>query len=257
MSDAVILRREGTIAEVVLNNPDRHNALSAAVLDGLHAAVAQLAVDPDVRAVILHGGEARAFCAGADLKERMAMDEAQVFTTVHKTREAANGLERLPMPVIAAIHGACFGGGLELALACDIRIAAEDAQLGLTEVSLGIIPGAGGTQRLPRVVGVARAKELIFTAARLTAQEAERMGLVNRVVPRDRLLAEARAVADRIAQMAPLAVRAAKRAIDGGAALGAGLELEWQAYQSIIRTADRREGLLAFAEKRPPRYRGC
>lgn len=254
--DKVLLRRDGPIAEIILNNPEKHNALSAAVLDGIFAAVAELGVDRTVRAAILHGGEAKAFCAGADLKDRLGMTEAQVYQTVYRTREAANSLERLPMPVIAAIHGSCFGGGLEMALACDIRLASEDAQLGLTEVSWAIIPGAGGTQRLPRVVGIGKAKELIFTAARLTAAEAAAIGLVNRVVARENLLAEARAMAARIAEMGPLGVRAAKRALNAGMELGDGLQAEWEAYQSIIPTADRLEGLRAFAEKRKPVYRG-
>ncbi len=252
----VRVERTGAVAEIILDNPEKHNALSAALLDELLAAVAELAVDRAVRVAIVHGGTAKAFCAGADLKERMGLDEAQVFGAVHRTREAAGGLEQLPMPVIAAIHGACFGGGLELALACDIRLAAEDARLGLTEVGLAIIPGAGGTQRLPQVVGIARAKELIYTAARLTAAEAAQIGLVNRVVSGAGLLAEARAMAGRMAELGPLALRAAKRALNAGQQLGDGLRAEWEAYQSIIPTADRREGLRAFAEKRKPEYRG-
>lgn len=256
MSDAVLVRAGGPVAEVILNNPQRHNALSAPVVEGLHRAAAHLALAPDVRVVIVHGGESPAFCSGADLKERAAMTDPEVYATVHRLREAVNAFDRLPMPVIAAIHGACFGGGLELALACDIRIAAEDARLGLTELEWAVIPGAGGTQRLPRVVGVARAKEMIFTAARLGAAEAERIGLVNRVVPRDRLLEEARALAGRIAELAPLAARLAKRAIHAGLELGDGLAHEWEAYQAVIPTEDRREGLRAFAEKRKPEYRG-
>nr|PZN45217.1 MAG: enoyl-CoA hydratase [Bacillota bacterium] len=244
------------MAEVVLNNPDRHNALSGAVLEGLHRAVAELAVDRQVRAVILHGGEARAFCAGADLKERAGMTEAEVYATVHRLREAVNGFYRLPVPVIAAIHGGCYGGGLELALACDIRLAADDAELGLTELSWAIIPGAGGTQRLARLVGPGRARELIFTAARIGAAEAERIGLVNRVVRRAELLPAARAMAARIAEMGPVAVRAAKKALNAADALGEGLALEWQYYQEVIPTRDRLEGLRAFAEKRKPEYRG-
>ncbi|MCG0237917.1 MAG: enoyl-CoA hydratase-related protein [Firmicutes bacterium] len=254
--EAVLLRREGPVAEVVLNNPGRHNALSGAVLEGLHRVVAALAVDRQVRAVFLHGGEARAFCAGADLKERAGMTEAEVYATVHRLRKAVNGVYRLPVPVIAAIHGGCYGGGLELALACDIRLAAEDAELGLTELSWAIIPGAGGTQRLARLVGPGRARELIFTAARVGAAEAERIGLVNRVVPRAELLPAARAMAARIAEMGPVAVRAAKKALNAADALGEGLALEWQYYQETIPTRDRLEGLRAFAEKRKPEYRG-
>lgn len=254
--EKVVLAREGPIAWVALNNPERHNALSRDVVSALQAAADALAVDRQVRVVVLHGGESRSFCSGADLKERQGMDEPEVLATVHALREAVNSVAQLPVPVIAAIHGNAFGGGLELALACDIRIAADDAQMGLTEVGWGIIPGAGGCVRLPALVGPARAKELIFTARRLTAAEALNLGLVSRVVARSELLAECRRLAEQIAAQAPLAVRAAKRAIDAGPGLAAGLAAEWREYQSIVPTRDRLEGLRAFAERRPPVYRG-
>jgi enoyl-CoA hydratase/carnithine racemase len=252
----VLLRREGSVAEVALHNPARFNALSRQVVEELRETAAALAADREVRAVILHGGEAKAFCSGADLKERQSLNEAQVFETVHLLRETVTLYERLPMPVIAAVHGMAFGGGCELALACDLRIMADDAQIGLTEVSWAILPGAGGTVRLPQIVGVARAKELIFTARKLSASEAYSWGLVNRVVPRAELLTTAREMAAAIAAGGPLAVRAAKRAINGGLSTAAGLALEWEAYQSIVPTQDRLEGLRAFAEKRAPVYRG-
>lgn len=257
MPDTMVrLQVDGPVATVQMDNPERYNALSRAVISDLQSVAQQLAVARDVRAVILHGGESKAFCSGADLKERQGMAEPEVFAMVHLLRETLTLYERLPMPVIAAIHGMAFGGGCELALACDLRLAADDAQIGLTEVSWGIIPGAGGCVRLPSLVGAAMAKELIFTARKLTAEEARAIGLVNRVVPRAELLPAAREMAERIALQGPLAVRAAKRAINGGLATAAGLELEWQAYQSIIHTDDRLEGLRAFAEKRPPVYRG-
>jgi len=254
--EKVLLQREGPVAWVQIHNPERYNALSRQVVEELHAVACELAVDRSVRAVILHGGESKAFCSGADLKERQGMAEPQVIAMVGALRAAVNDYANLPMPVIAAIHGMAFGGGLELALACDIRIAADDAQLGLTEVSWGIIPGAGGCTRLPALIGPARAKELIFTARKLNAGEAEGLGIINRVVPRAELLAAAKTMADEIARHAPLAVRAAKQAIDGGLALDQGLAIEWQAYQRIVATEDRLEGLRAFAEKRPPVYRG-
>lgn len=184
------------------------------------------------------------------------MDEPAVLETVQALRTAVDSIAQLPMPVIAAIHGAAFGGGLELALACDIRLAADDAQMGLTEVGWGIIPGAGGCARLAALVGPARAKELIFTARRLTAEEALALGLVNRVVRREQLLTAARALAEEIARQAPLAVRAAKRALDAAPGLAAALAAEWQEYRSIVPTWDRLEGLRAFAERRPPEFRG-
>ncbi|HYG57819.1 MAG TPA: enoyl-CoA hydratase-related protein [Symbiobacteriaceae bacterium] len=252
----VLLKREGHVAEVVLNNPERYNALSRRVVEELRDVAARLAADRETRAVIVHGGDARAFCTGADLKERQGMDESQVVAMVHLLRETVTLYERLPMPVIAAVHGMAFGGGCELALACDLRVMSDEAQIGLTEVSWAIIPAAGGCARLPRLVGAARAKELIFTARKLTAAEALVMGLVNRVVPRDQLLNTAREIAGQIAAQGPLAVRAAKRAINGGLAGAEALALEWEAYQSIIPTQDRLEGLNAFAQKRVPVYKG-
>lgn len=254
--DKVLVTMDGPVALVQLNNPERYNALSRPVVEDLQAAVQRLSVARDVRAVVVHGGESRAFCSGADLKERQAMNESQVFSMLHLLRETLNQIERLPMPVIAAIHGMAFGGGCELALACDLRIMSEEAQIGLTEVSWAIIPGAGGCTRLPDLVGVARAKELIFTARKLASPEAAAIGLVNKVVPRDQLLSSAREMAEQIAAHGPLAVRAAKRAINGGVGHEAALALEFEAYQSIIPTQDRLEGLRAFAEKRAPEYKG-
>lgn len=256
METGVILTRTGDIATLTLNNPTKYNALSRQVVDSLKAAVEELAVDRKARAVVIHGGDAKAFCSGADLKERLGMPEPKVVEAVHLLRETFVALERLPMPTIAAIHGMALGGGCELALACDLRILADSAQIGLTEVGWAIIPGAGGTQRLPRYVGLAKAKELIFTAAKLSATEALELGLANQVVPAAELQARAYAIAETIAQQGPLAVRAAKRALNGGAALEHGLALEWEAYQTIIPTADRLEGLAAFAEKRKPQYKG-
>lgn len=252
----VLLHQDGPVAEVVLNNPGRYNALSRQVVEELRNTAAELAPRREIRAVIVHGGQSPAFCSGADLKERQSLNEAQVFEMVHLLRETVNLYERLPMPVIAAIHGMAFGGGCELALACDIRLVSDEAQLGLTEVSWAIIPGAGGCVRLPQLVGAAMAKELIFTARKIGAQEAVAIGLANRVLSREQVLPAAREMAAQIAANGPLAVRAAKRAINGGLAAAAGLALEWEAYQSIIPSRDRLEGLRAFAEKRAPVYSG-
>lgn len=254
--EKVALEFRGPVALVEIKNGERQNALSHSVVEGLQEAGRRLAVDPQVRAVILHGGESRSFCAGADLKERQGLSEAEVFAAVHRLREMVNLYARLPVPTIAAVHGSALGGGCELALACDLRILAEDAQLGLTEVSWGIIPGAGGCVRLPALVGQTLARELIFTARRISAQEALQVGLVNRVVPRAELLPTALAVAEQIAANAPLAVRAAKRALNAANSEPGGLAAEWQEYQTIIPTADRLEGLRAFHEKRRPVYQG-
>jgi methylglutaconyl-CoA hydratase len=253
----VLLRIDGPVATVQLNNPERYNALSRQVVEELAAAAHTLAAARDVRAVILHGGDAKAFCSGADLKERAGLSEPQVIATVHLLRETVNLYARLPMPVIAAVHGIAFGGGCELALAADLRVISEEAQIGLTETSWAIIPAAGGCARLPQLVGPAVAKELIFTARKLMAHEALQIGLVNRVVARERLLPTAREIAEQIAANGPLAVRAAKRALSAGqSAVDVALVHEWQAYQAIIPTEDRLEGLRAFAEKRPPVYKG-
>lgn len=255
LGEKVAVPINGHVAEVEIRNGARQNALSRQVVAELQAAAEGLAVQRDIRAVILHGGESGSFCAGADLKERQGMTEPEVFATVHRLRETVNLFAGLPMPTIAAVHGLALGGGCELALACDLRVLAEDAQMALTEVSWGIIPGAGGCVRLPALVGQARARELIFTARRLSAQEALALGLANRAVPREQLLPVARELAAQIAVNAPLAVRAAKRAL-AASRDDAALAVEWQEYQSIIPTADRLEGLRAFAEKRPPAYRG-
>ena len=252
----VRVEREGAVAFVALNNPERYNALSRQLVEELAATAHRLAVDGSLRAVVLHGGESKAFCAGADLKERAGLSEAQVFETVHLLRETVNLYAQLPVPVIAAVNGPALGGGCELALAADIRILSEEAQIGLTETSWAIIPGAGGCVRLPQLVGPAKAKELIFTARKLSAAEALAIGLANQVVPKAELLPTARAMAAQIAANGPLAVRAAKRAINASLGLEAALAREWQEYQSVIPTQDRLEGLRAFAEKRAPVYRG-
>jgi enoyl-CoA hydratase/carnithine racemase len=208
--------------------------------------------------VVITGAGDKAFCAGADLKERARMSAAEVHGFHRGLREALGAIEAAPQPVIAAINGAALGGGLELALACDLRVAAEAAQLGLPEVSLGIIPGAGGTQRLARLVGVGRAKDLVLTARRIGAAEALAMGLVTRVAPAGRLLDDALALAAEVARNAPISLRQAKRAIDGGLhlPLEEALDLENRLYQDCLGTKDRVEALRAFAEKRPPVFTG-
>ena len=250
--------RDQDVLMWTLQRPEAMNALDRPLLRELLATAETARRDPSIRAGILTGAGDRAFSAGADLKERrgMSMDEVRSYLTL--IRDTMNAIARLPVPTIAAVNGAAFGGGFELMLACDLRLLAAHAQVGLTEVRVGIMPGAGGTQRLPRLVGVARAKELIFSARRLDAAEALQLGLANRVVPGAALLDAARALAAEIAANAPLAVRAAKQAIEAGfdTGLDRGLEIEAAAYAPLLPTRDRLEGLQAFAEKRPPRYRG-
>jgi methylglutaconyl-CoA hydratase len=250
--------QENGIAIVTLNRPEAANALSTALLNELSELLGDLAFQKDVRVVIVTGAGEKVFCAGADLKERAGMSETEVRKTVALIRETINQVEQLPQPVIAALNGSAFGGGLELALACDIRVAVDTAQLGLTETSLGIIPGAGGTQRLPRLIGIGKAKELIFTAKRITTQEAAQIGLVEYVVPRAQLMEKALEIATQIAANAPIAVRQAKLAVNRSldVDLVTGLRLEQMAYEVTIPTKDRLEGLQAFKEKRKPVYKG-
>ncbi|MBB6444282.1 enoyl-CoA hydratase [Bacillus benzoevorans] len=246
------------IALITLNRPHAANALSTEMLEELMAKLDTCKFDPSIRCVIITGAGGKVFCAGADLKERAGMDAQTVKRTVSLIRECINQVEGLPQPVIAAVNGSAFGGGTELALACDIRVAAETAKFGLTETSLGIIPGAGGTQRLPRLVGKGRAKELIFTARRIDALEAQEIGLAEYVVTCESLLEKAFELAGQIIRNAPIALTQAKFAIDKGCEvdLQTGLSIEQNAYEITIPTKDRLEGLQAFKEKRAPHYKG-
>ncbi len=234
------------------------NALSRALVARLAEEARRVAGDPAVACVLL-AARGRAFCAGADLKERRGMSDDEVLATVEAIGEMTSAVAAIPVPTIAAVGGAALGGGLELALACDLRVAAEGARLGLPECTLAIVPGAGGTQRMARIAGPSVAKEWIFTGRIATAHEALADRIVDRVVPDDRLEEEALALAAEIARCGPLALRAAKRAIDEGlsaASLEDGLAAERRAYRTIVDTDDRREALRAFAEKRPPRFQG-
>jgi methylglutaconyl-CoA hydratase len=259
MSSTILVNKlDNGIVMITLNRPEAANALSIEMLQGLRDALLKCKYDRSVRCIVITGAGVKAFCAGADLKERAGMDAVQVRKTVSLIRDNINSLESLSQPVIAAVNGVAFGGGTELALACDIRIASETAKLGLTETSLGIIPGAGGTQRLPRLVGKGRAKELIFTARRIDASEALEIGLVEYAVPSASLLDKALEIAGQIVRNGPIAVAQAKFAIDKGydVDLNTGLSIEQNAYEVTIPTKDRLEGLQAFKEKRTPNYIG-
>ncbi|MGG0247372.1 enoyl-CoA hydratase [Peribacillus frigoritolerans] len=259
MTSLVDIRyEEKGIALVTLNRPDAANALSTELLHCLIEGLDELKRGSNLRTVIITGAGEKAFCAGADLKERAGMNDDKVKETVKLIGDTITAVENLPVPVIAAINGSAFGGGLELALACDIRIASETAKVGLTETSLGIIPGAGGTQRLPRIVGMPTAKELIYTARRLDAKTAHALKIISHVYSPQHLLEEAKKLAKEIAVNAPLALRAAKAAINQGAEtdLKTGLQIENDCYQTTLKTLDRLEGLSAFKEKRKPVYRG-
>ncbi|CAE7473915.1 auh [Symbiodinium sp. KB8] len=232
-----------------LNRPKSKNALGKAMMDEFRFALDTVRFDKDIRAVVLRSTVPRVFCAGADLKERAAMNPQEVAAFVYGLRAAFTGLAALPMPVIAAIHGAALGGGCELALAADLRVA---------DTGLAIIPGAGGTQRLPRLVGTAKAKELIFTGRRVNAEEAQGMGLVDYATPEGGAVGKALELASSMLNKGPVALRMAKAAIDSGmqADLATGMRVEEACYAQVIPTEDRIEGLTAFREKRAPVYKG-
>jgi enoyl-CoA hydratase/carnithine racemase len=249
----VVVEQTDGVAVVTLNRPQALNALSTRLLAELETTFRSL----DARVVVL-AGAGRAFCAGADLKERSGLDEAG-WRAHHAVLERAfDAVRAQPAATIAAIEGYALAGGLELALSCDLVIAAADAKLGLPEVTRGIIPGGGGTQLLPRLAGVQRAKELVLTGRPIDAETAARSGLITRVAEPGRARERALELAREIAQNAPVAVQAAKRAIDKGAGtpLAEGLQIELDAYWTCIPTADRQEGIRAFIEGRAPRFEG-
>jgi enoyl-CoA hydratase/carnithine racemase len=251
--------RRGAIGILTIDREARLNALSRPTLLALGRLGRELVRDPSVRAIVVTAAGTKAFCAGADLKERRGMSNDDIRVQVGLYKSELGVLDHSPKPVVAAINGVALGGGLELALVCDLRIAAAHAELGLPETSLGIIPGAGGTQRLARVVGEGRAVEMICLGRRLDADEALAWGLVNRVVPSDRnLLDECLAWLAPIAHGAPIAQAAALRAMRAAfdVPLDRGLELESVYYDETLRSQDRLEALAAFAEKRKPVFKG-
>jgi enoyl-CoA hydratase/carnithine racemase len=244
---------------VQLNRPAVANSLSTAMGRELIAVFDAIEAEPEAcRCVVLTGAGERVFCAGADLKERDGMTDAQFDTQHYLFERMVRAIYDCPLPLIASVNGAAIAGGLELALACDFIVAADHARFGFSEVSRGIMPGGGGTQQLPRAIGVRRAKELIFTGDTFDAAEALRCGLVNHVYPAAALQEETHALVRRILANAPIAVRQAKKAVSFGLQmdLRTGLFFEIEAYSRLIPTADRQEGIRAFNEKRPPRFIG-
>ena len=260
MSTEILVEQRGAVEVWTINGEARRNAISRAMLSELAGNVRRVSEGGTTRVVVLTGAGDKAFCAGADLKERSGMSEPEVRTFLTTLRRTLRALELSDCVFIAAINGSAFGGGTELSLACDLRVAAPHAELGLTEVRIGIIPGGGGTQRLSRLIGPGRAKELILTGRRIGAEEALRFGLVNKVAEAGpgALVQTALALAQSIVEAAPVAVATAKHAIDEGHSLelDRALELELQKYERVLATEDRLEGLRAFAEKRPPKFQG-
>lgn len=254
----VIVEDLGEVEVWTIAGEARRNSITVALLGALAAELARAEGKRPLRCVVLTGQGDKAFCAGADLKERRTMGEEQVRRFLADLKAALRAIESSAKVFLAAVNGAALGGGCELALACDLRIASTGAEMGLPEVGLGIIPGGGGTQRLARAIGVARAKDLVLTARRIRGDEAAAMGLVSRAVPPERLREEALAWARLVARNAPVSLRQAKRAIDGGFALplDQALDLEQRMYQDCLGTRDRLEALRAFAEKRPPIFTG-
>lgn len=253
----IVIERSGEgIAQIRLNRPERLNALGMDMVGALQAAIADAIAD---RArVVLVRGTGRAFCAGADLKERRTMDEAARVRHNRAINAAVDALAAAPMPTIAIINGLAMGGGCEIALACDLRYAAEDAQIGLTEARIGAIPGAGGTQRMPRVIGASRALELMLTGEPITGKRAEEIGLVNAAVAVDKLDAHVVRIATVLASRSPTGAQTIKRLVYRGLemTLADGLAQEGIALREILASPDYAEGLAAFAEKRQPRFGG-
>ena len=256
LRDVKLEVKEG-VATVTINRPEAMNALNDKVLRELKEAFARIRDDPEVRVVIVTG-EGPAFVAGADIRAMMAKDQVEIRDFTRFGQGVMNDIEQLEKPVIAAINGFALGGGLELALACDIRLAASGVLMGFPEVGLGIFPGLGGTQRTPRLIGKGRACELILTGSRITAEDAVSIGLVNRVAPPRRLLREAQELARRIARQAPIAVGRAKAAINqaSNTSLDAGLAFELEAVTLTFGTEDQNEGMKAFLERRRPEFKG-
>lgn len=246
------------IGIMTLNRPEQANSLSSTMLEEINQIIQEIKHDESIRCLLITGAGSKVFCAGADLKERRLMTEAEAKGAVRSIQQTFIEIESIPVPVIAVMNGHALGGGLELALACDLRIARAGARLGLPETGLAIIPGAGGTQRLPRIIGLGKAKELIFTGASLQAEEAIQIGLIEHISVADSLMNDAISLAKQIIKNGPLALKEAKQAIQSSLDhdLHTGLTKEYEAYIRLIDTEDRTEGLQAFQEKRMPQYKG-
>ncbi|MHB1651724.1 MAG: enoyl-CoA hydratase/isomerase family protein [Desulfitobacteriaceae bacterium] len=253
----LLLTIEEGIATITLNRPEVLNALNHQVYSELGQVAQELAEDDSVRVVIITGGD-KVFAAGADIRDMAKAEAMDIALAGRPSMKALSLIENMPKPVIAAVAGYALGGGCELSLVCDVRIAADNAKFGLPEITLGILPGAGGTQRLPRLIGAGKAKEMIFSGDFIEAEEALRVGLADKVVPADQLLAEAKRMAKRFAMRGAVALRMAKSAINEGLRMDiqAGLQYEHKCFSLLFATQDQKEGMQAFLEKRRPNFQG-
>jgi methylglutaconyl-CoA hydratase len=254
----ILVEEKAGVAWVTITRPDVRNALSRAVNTRLTDIALELDQQDSVRAIVLTGAGDKAFCAGADLKERKGIPASETGPYINAIATAIETWGEIRKPTICMMNGSAYGGGLELAMACDLRVVVDGAEVGLTEVRLGIMPGAGGTQRLPRLVGEARAKELILLGRRISAARAAEIGLVHQVVARDQLRPTVDGMLAELAGCAPLSLMSAKSAIQRGYGkeLSEALAIERECYEVTLYSEDRDEGLAAFAEGRPPSYKG-
>ena len=254
--EAIVVTKEEALGVITLNRPEALNALNSKMVNEILSALGGFQSDDDIRCVIITGSE-KAFCAGADIKEMSAKSTVDLIRN-NNYFPLWKGVASHPKPIVAALSGYVLGGGLELAMACDILIASESTKLGQPEINIGIIPGGGGTQRLTRAVGRYKAMEMILTGSTITAEEARQFGLVNRVVPREKFLEEAKLVGREVASRSPLATKMAKQAINKAHELGVteGIEFERQLFYQLFSTQDKEEGMKAFLEKRKPEFRG-
>jgi enoyl-CoA hydratase len=256
--ETLLVEIAGGTAVITLNRPKALNALNAKLYSELGQVTDELAANDEVKAIVITGSGDKAFAAGADIVYMAPLNSLECRKFVMSVKDILLKFENLPKPTIAALNGMALGGGCELAMCCDLRIAEEQAVFGQPEINLGIIPGAGGTQRLPRLVGAAKAKELVYLGGSINAAEAHRIGLVNMVVPTGTSLEKARQIAGKLASKGPVALAAAKAAINVGTQvdLAAGLTYEAECFSSLFATEDQKEGMKAFMEKRPAEFKG-